>query len=79
MVIEWEQKSWDARQSDVATDAKVLTDGGMTFVSHSEEAGKVYQTMADDAAWARMYGRIDGGGAGADTYKALRKHYAGLE
>ncbi len=77
VVIEWEAKSYADRQTEVAADAKVLADGGMTFVSHSEEAGAAYQKMADDAAWARMYERIDGGGAGAQMYKALRKHYAG--
>ena len=77
VVIEWEAKSFADRQAEVEADAKTLADGGMTFVSHSEEAGKVYQKLADDAAWARMYERIEGGGAGAETYKALRKHYAG--
>lgn len=77
VVVEWEAKSYADRQTEVAADAKVLADGGMTFVSHSEEAGAAYQKMADDAAWARMYERIDGGGAGAEMYKSLRKHYAG--
>ena len=77
VVVEWEEKSYNDRQADVVADAKVLSDGGMTFVAHSDEAGAVYQKMADDAAWARMYERIDGGGAGADTYNTLRKHYAG--
>jgi len=77
VVIEWEGKSYADRQKEIEADAKVLADGGMQFVSLSEEAGKVYQTMADDAAWARMYERIDGGGDGAEMYKALRKHYAG--
>ena len=76
VVIEWETKSFADRQNDIVADAKVLADGGMTFVSHSEEAGAIYQQMADDAAWSRMYERIDGGGAGADMYNALRKHYA---
>ena len=45
----------------------------MTFVAHSEEAGKVYQQMADDAAWARMKDRV-----GDDpVYDELRKLYAG--
>jgi len=65
VVVEWEEKSYNDRQADVVADAKVLSDGGMTFVAHSDEAGAVYQKMADDAAWARMYERIDGGGAGA--------------
>ncbi|WP_299030623.1 TRAP transporter substrate-binding protein DctP [uncultured Sulfitobacter sp.] len=77
VMIEWEEKSYNDRRAEVEADAKVLADGGMTFVSHSEEAGAAYQTMADDAAWARMYERIDGGGAGAETYNALRKHYLG--
>ena len=73
VVIEWEQKSYDDRQADVVTDAKVLSDGGMTFVSHSEEAGKVYRQMADDAAWARMKERL-----GDDpVYDQLREKYAG--
>ena len=73
VVIEWEAKSWNDRQADVVSDAKVLADGGMTFISHSEEAGKMYQKMADDAAWARMKERL-----GDDpVYDQLRKHYAG--
>lgn len=76
VVIEWEAKSYADRQKDVATDAKVLADGGMEFVAHSDEAGEAYRKLADDAAWARMHERIEGGGAGAEMYKALRKHYA---
>lgn len=76
VVIEWEAKSYADRQKEVAEDAKVLADGGMTFVDHSPEAGEIYRNMADDASWARMYERIDGGGAGAETYNALRKFYA---
>ncbi|MEL7468354.1 MAG: TRAP transporter substrate-binding protein DctP [Pseudomonadota bacterium] len=73
VVVEWEEKSWNDRQADVATDAKVLSDGGMTFVSLSEDAGKAYQKMADDAAWARMKERV-----GDDpVYDELRKLYAG--
>ncbi|MEM7424021.1 MAG: TRAP transporter substrate-binding protein DctP [Pseudomonadota bacterium] len=74
VVIEWETKSWNDRQADVTTDAKVLSDGGMTFVAHEEAAAKVYQQMADDAAWARMKDRL---GGDDETYDALRKHYAG--
>ena len=73
VVIEWEAKSYNDRQADVVSDAKVLSDGGMTFVAHSEDAGKIYQKMADDAAWARMKERV-----GDDPiYDELRKHYAG--
>ncbi|MEX0337540.1 MAG: TRAP transporter substrate-binding protein DctP [Arenibacterium sp.] len=74
VVIEWEQKSYNDRQADVEADAKILADGGMKFVSHSEEAGEAYRTLADDAAWARMKERM--GDEGADRYKMLRKHYA---
>ncbi|MEO1494885.1 MAG: TRAP transporter substrate-binding protein DctP [Pseudomonadota bacterium] len=72
VVIEWEQKSYDARQADRVADETALKDGGMTFVPHSEEAGKAYVKMAEDAAWARMKERV-----GDDpVYDALRKHYA---
>jgi TRAP-type C4-dicarboxylate transport system substrate-binding protein len=76
VVIEWEAKSYADRQKEVEVDAKTLSDGGMTFVSHSPEAGEAYRKLADDAAWARMYERIEGGGAGAERYMALRKTYA---
>lgn len=78
VVIEWEAKSYAARQADIETDTKTLTEGGMTFVAHpSEEGAAAYIKLADDAAWARMFERIDGGGAGAEMYNALRKSYAG--
>ena len=64
----------DDRQADVVSDAKILADGGMKFVSHSEEAGEAYRKLADDAAWARMKERM--GDAGAERYKMLRKYYA---
>lgn len=79
VVIEWEAKSYADRQADVSKDTKVLADGGMTFVAHSPEAGEVFRKMADDSAWSRMYERVDGAGAGADTYNALRRLYAGEE
>lgn len=76
VVVEWEAKSYADRQKEVEIDAKTLSDGGMKFVSHAADAGETYRTLADDAAWARMFERIDGGGAGADRYNALRKTYA---
>ena len=76
VIIEWEEKSYNDRQADVVADAKVLADGGMVIVDHSPEAGEAYRKMADDAAWARMYQRVDGGDDGAERYKMLRKHYA---
>lgn len=76
VMIEWEEKSYNDRQAEVVTDAETLAAGGMQFVSHSEDAGEAYRALADDAAWARMFERIDGGGAGAERYTALRKTYA---
>ena len=77
VVVEWEAKSFADRQKEVEIDNKTLTDGGMKFVSHPTDAGAAaYIKLADDAAWARMFERIDGGGAGAADYKALRKTYA---
>ena len=74
-VIDWEKKSYEDRRADVETETKQLADGGMTFVPIQGDAATAYLKLADDAAWARMYERIDGGGDGAETYKALRKHY----
>lgn len=74
-VIDWEKKSYEDRRADVETETKQLADGGMTFVPIQGDAAAAYLKLADDAAWKRMYDRIDGGGDGAETYKALRKHY----
>jgi len=77
VVQEWEEKSYNDRQADVVTDNKVLSDGGMEFVSHpTEEAGAAYQKLADDAAWARMKDRIGDDAAGVERYNMLRKLYA---
>jgi len=75
VVIEWEASSYAARQSDRASDANELQRRGMKFIEHSPAGAAAYLKLANDAAWARMHGRIDGDGAGAETYKALRKHY----
>ncbi len=73
VVVEWEQKSYDARQADRVADAAELEKRGMKFVPHEEEAGAAYVKMAEDAAWARMKERV-----GDDpVYGELRKHYAG--
>lgn len=72
VVVEWEQKSYDARQADRVADAAELENRGMKFVAHSEDAGKAYVKKAEDAAWARMKERV-----GDDpVYGELRKHYA---
>lgn len=74
VVAEWEQKSYDARQADVASDAEELKKRGMKFVSMSDEAAEKYLKLADDAAWARMKGRLEEMG-GMENYAKLRKLY----
>ncbi len=74
VVAEWEQKSYDARQADVASDAAELQKRGMKFVSMSDEASEKYLKLADDAAWARMKGRLEEMG-GTENYDKLRKLY----
>lgn len=73
IMIEWEQKSYDARQADRVADAAELEKRGMTFVAHSPEAGEAYLKLSEDAAWARMKERL---GDDVETYEALRAHYA---
>ena len=75
-VIEWEAKSWEARQKDKEADAIELKNRGMEFVSMPEEASKAYLKMADDAAWGRMKERLDSM-EGDNRYDELRKLYYG--
>ncbi len=74
VVAEWEQKSYDARQKDVAADAAELQKRGMKFVKMSDTASAKYLKLANDAAWARMKGRLEKMG-GMDNYAKLRKLY----
>lgn len=74
VVIEWEAKSYADRQADIMTDAEKLSAGGMEFVAMSDAAAAEYLKMADDAAWARMKGRLDELGDSA-TYDNLRALY----
>ena len=74
VVAEWEQKSYDARQVDVASDAEELQKRGMKFITMSDEAAEKYLKLADDAAWARMKGRLEEMG-GVENYDKLRKLY----
>ncbi len=76
VVIDWEQKSYDARQTDRVSDEAALQAGGMQFVAMTDEAAAAYQKMADDAAWARMRGRLDEMGS-AENYDRLRELYYG--
>ena len=72
VVIEWEEKSYNARQDDVVSDAEKLAAGGMEFVSMSDEATAKYLALADEAAWARMSERL---GDDTATYDSLRGFY----
>ncbi|TQV82092.1 TRAP transporter substrate-binding protein DctP [Denitrobaculum tricleocarpae] len=74
VVAEWEQKSYDARQQDIAKDAEELQKRGMQFVSMTPEASEIYVTKANDAAWGRMKGRLEEMG-GMENYDKLRKLY----
>lgn len=74
VVAEWEQKSYDARQVDIAKDAEELQKRGMEFVSMSPEASEKYVTLANDAAWGRMKERLEKMG-GMENYEKLRKLY----
>ena len=73
-MIEWEEKSYNDRQADVAADAAELKKRGMEFVPLSADASAKYLKLADDAAWGRMKGRLDDAGD-TTTYDALRKLY----
>ncbi|MCP4316445.1 MAG: C4-dicarboxylate ABC transporter substrate-binding protein [Hyphomicrobiales bacterium] len=72
VIIEWETKSFDAREKDRIADAEELQNRGVTFVEHSPEAGAAYVKLAEDAAWDRMKGRMEDD---QDTYNQLRKLY----
>ena len=73
VVIEWEAKSYAARQEDRVNDANELQRRGMKFIEHAPGASQTYVQMAEDAAWARMKERV-----GDDpVYDELRKHYLG--
>ncbi len=74
VVIEWEQKSFDDRQKDIAADAAELQNRGMEFVMMSDSASAKYLSMADDAAWNRMKGRLADMGD-TETYGKLRGLY----
>jgi TRAP-type C4-dicarboxylate transport system substrate-binding protein len=74
VIIEWEQKSFDAREQDRINDAEELQKRGMKFVAHSPEAGAAYVKMAEDAAWNRMKERM---ADDPETYEQLRKLYGG--
>ena len=73
-IVEWEQKSFDARQEDIKNDAAELQKRGMKFVAPSDAGAAAYLKLANDAAWARMKGRLEKKG-GMENYDKLRKTY----
>jgi len=72
VMVEWEEKSQQAREQDRIREAEELQARGVTFVPHAPEAGDAYVQLAEDAAWARMKGRMEGD---EETFNALRELY----
>ena len=71
---EWEEKSYNDRQAEVAEDEKTLSEGGMTFVAHpTEEGAAAYVKLAEDSALSRMKERMGDDAA----YEALVEAYIG--
>ena len=75
VAIEWEQKSHDERQADVAKYKDAYTESGMKFVDHSETGGANYLKLAYDSVWARATERMTDKGDAEDVAK-LRSLYA---
>ncbi len=75
VAIEWEQKSHDERQADVAKYKAAYTESGMKFVNHSEVGGANYLKLAYDSVWARATERMTDKGNAEDVAK-LRSLYA---
>ena len=74
VIVEWEQKSYDARQADKKADEAKLLEGGMAFVEMSEEGAQKFLSLADEAAWGRMKSRLEEMGD-AGVYDQLRATY----
>ena len=75
VAIEWEQKSHDERQADVAKYKDAYIESGMKFVDHSETGGANYLKLAYDSVWARATERMTDKGDAEDVAK-LRSLYA---
>lgn len=75
VAIEWEEKSHNERQAEIADYKKAYIDGGMQFVSHSETGGANYLKLAYDSVWARATERMTDKGSAEDVAK-LRALYA---
>ena len=76
VVIEWEQKSYDARQADQVRDEATLQSRGMQFVAMTGDAAAAYLQTADDAVWARMHDRLEAMDS-MENYDRLRELYYG--
>jgi len=74
VVIEWEAKSFADRQTEVAAETEALEAGGLKTVTMSPEGTEKYLKLANDAAWARMKGRLDEMGDSA-SYETMRGFY----
>lgn len=74
VIIEWEQKSYDARQADLRADEAELQKRGMEFVSMSPEGASKYLELADKASWDRMKSRLADMGD-TESYDKLRATY----
>ncbi|MGB3246063.1 MAG: TRAP transporter substrate-binding protein DctP [Sulfitobacter sp.] len=75
VVIEWEEKSYNDRQTSVVEDRAELEKRGMQFVSMSDEGSAIYLKMASDAAWSRMEERLKEMGDDGSSYATMREHY----
>lgn len=73
-VIEWEKKSFEARQADVKSDAEELKKRGMEFVSHNEAGSAKYLKTSVDAVLARLKDRLEKKG-GMENYDKLIELY----
>ena len=75
VVQEWEAKSYNDRQETVKADRIELEKRGMEFVAMPETSAAAYLTIASDAAWGRMKGRLDDMGDDGTSYDMMRKLY----
>ncbi|GIX15206.1 MAG: hypothetical protein KatS3mg118_3165 [Paracoccaceae bacterium] len=73
-IIEWEEKSYNDRQADVARELAELERRGMKVAAHSEEGARKYLALADEAVWGRMKERLAAMGD-TTSYDKLRAIY----
>ena len=73
-IVEWEEKSYNARQQDRETQVADLIANGMQTAAMEGEAAATYEQMSVDAAWGRMKQRLEDMG-GMENYDQLRSLY----